>query len=48
MEEDLEKRIAELLAKASAEMSRRKLRSLNDEIERLMDELERRKALKAS
>ena len=40
MESDLEKRIAELLAQAAVEKSRRKLRALNDEIERLMDELE--------
>jgi len=48
MDSDLEKRIAELLAKAAVEKSRRKLRTLNDEIERLMDELEKRKAPKAS
>ena len=48
MESDLEKRIAELLARAAVEKSRRKLRALNDEIERLMDELEQRKATKAS
>jgi hypothetical protein len=48
MESDLEKRIAELLAQAAVEKSRRKLRALNDEIERLMDELEQRKATKAS
>ena len=48
MEDDLEKRIAELLARAAVEKSRRKLRALNDEIERLMDEQEKRKAPKAS
>jgi len=48
MESDLEKRIAEMLAQAAVEKSRRKLRALNDEIERLMDELEQRKATKAS
>jgi hypothetical protein len=48
MEDDLEKMIADLLARAAVEKSRRKLRALNDEIERLMDELEKRKAPKAS
>ena len=48
MQDDLEKRIQELLAKAQEEKSRRKLRALNDEIERLMDERENRKAPKAS
>jgi hypothetical protein len=48
MEDHLETRIAELLARAAVEKSRRKLRSLNDEIERLMDEQEKRKAPRAS
>ena len=45
---ELEKRIADLLAQAKTEQSRRKLRALNDELERLMDEREKRKAPKAS
>lgn len=48
MEGDLEKRIAELLAQAAVEKSRRKLRALNDEIERLIDEREKQKTPKAS
>jgi hypothetical protein len=48
MEHDLEKRIAELLARAAVEKGRRKLKALNDDIERLMDEKEKRKAPKAS
>ena len=48
MENDLDKKIAELLAQAAVEKSRRKLRAINDEIERLMDERERRDAPKAS
>jgi hypothetical protein len=48
IEDDLEKRIADLLARAAIEKSRRKLRTLNDEIERLMEEQEKRKNPKAS
>ena len=48
MEDDLEKRIADLMARAALEKSGRKLRTLNDEIERLMDQQEKRKAPKAS
>jgi len=44
MEDDLEKRIADLMARAALEKSGRKLRTLNDEIERLMDEQEKRKS----
>jgi len=39
---DLEKRIAELLARAAKERSHRKLMALNNEVERLLDEREER------